>query len=127
MHLADEVLQHLLGVGEIRDHAILHGAHCGDVAGRTPEHVLGVDADSDDDLAAAAEIVLHGDDRRLVKHDATIAHVDEGVGRTQIDRQIAGEVAAQAFEHRSGTSLGKREKRPSNLATRASFHKATMV
>src|ERR1700750_2300143 len=45
VHLADEVLQHLLGDGEVGDHAVLHWTDRGDVARRAAEHLLGRDAD----------------------------------------------------------------------------------
>jgi hypothetical protein len=111
VHLADEVLQHLLGVGEIGDHAVLHRAHGGDVPRRAAEHVLGLGAHGDDDLAAAAVVLLHRDDRGLVEHDAAVADIDEGVGRPQVDGEVAGEIAAQTLEHRwvprSGGGWGK--------------------
>jgi hypothetical protein len=59
--------------------------------GRAAEHVLGLGADGDNDLAAARGFILNGDDRGLVEHDALVAHVDQGVCRTQVDRQITGE------------------------------------
>ena len=67
--------------------------------GRAAEHALGFGADGHDDLAATAGLVLHRDDGGLVEHDALVADVDERVGRAQVDGQIAGEIAAQAFEH----------------------------
>ena len=53
-------------------------------------------------------LVLHRDDRRLVEHDAFVAHVDQCVGGAQIDRQIAGKIAAQAFEHEATGELKRR-------------------
>ena len=85
MNLLDEVLEHLLGVGEIRNHAVLHRAHRRDVAGRSAQHVLGFDADRDDDLAAARGFILHGDHRRFVQNDAAFAHVDQRVRRPEIN------------------------------------------
>ena len=35
------------------------------------------------------------DHRGLVEHDALAAHVDQGVGGTQIDGEVVGEIAAQ--------------------------------
>jgi hypothetical protein len=102
VYFLDEVLQHLLGVGEVGDDAVLHRAYRGDVAGCAAEHALGLGADRDDDLAAARGLVLDRNHRRFVEYDALVAHVDEGVGGAQIDRQIAGEIAAQAFEHEGG-------------------------
>ena len=53
--------------------------------GRAAQHVLGLDADRDDDFAAARGLVLHCDDRGLVEHDAPLAHVDQRVGGSKID------------------------------------------
>ena len=45
MHLADEVLDHLLRDFEIGDDAVAHRADRLDVAGRAAQHHLGVVAD----------------------------------------------------------------------------------
>ena len=45
MHLADKVLDHLLGNFEIGDDAVAHRADRLDVARRSPEHHFGVVAD----------------------------------------------------------------------------------
>src|SRR5206468_2348558 len=76
---------------------------------RAPEHGLGLGADRDDHLAAARGLVLHRNHRRLVEDDPFVANVDQGISRTQIDRQIAGEITAQAFEHEA---TGKRRRTP---------------
>ena len=73
MRLADEVLQHLLGDGEIRDDAVFQRANGRDVAGRSAEHVLRFVAHGFDDAAAAPRVFPNGDDRRLVEHDAVPA------------------------------------------------------
>src|SRR5436190_12042750 len=128
VHLVDEVLQHLLGVGEVGDHAVLHGTHGRDVPGRAPEHGLGLGADRDDYLAAAPGLVLHRDHRGLVEHDALVAHIDQGVRRTQIDRQIARKITAQAFEHAAtGSERRERPKVARNLATDRTLSKATCM
>ena len=51
VHLADEVLDHLLGDFEVGDHAVAHRADGLDVAGRAAEHQLGLVADGEDLLA----------------------------------------------------------------------------
>ena len=106
VHLADEVLEHLLGVGEVGDDAVLHRPDRGDVAGRAAEHPLGLGADRRDRARAADHAVLaHRDHRRLVEHDALAAHVDQGVGRAQVDGQVVGEHAAELLEHRGSGSV----------------------
>jgi hypothetical protein len=42
--------------------------------------------------------------RRLVQHDALFTHVDEGVGSSQVDREIAREQPPEILEHRGGQS-----------------------
>ena len=42
-------------------------------------------------------------------HDAAIAHVDQRVGRPEIDADIAGKQAEEAIEHRAGRSFVSRE------------------
>jgi hypothetical protein len=84
MHLLDEVLEHFFGVGEIRNHPVLHGPNGGDMAGRAAQHVFGFDPDRDDDLAAACGFVLHRDHRRFVQNDAPFTHVYQGVCGSKI-------------------------------------------
>ena len=101
VHLLDELLEHLLGDGEVGDHAVLHRADGGDVARRLAEHLLGRHADRLDRLLGVGPAFgANGDHRGLVQHDALAAHVDQGVGGAEVDRQIVGEVGAQETEHR---------------------------
>lgn len=95
--LVDEVLQHLLADAEIRDHAVFHRTDGGDVARGTAEHALGLGAHGDDALLAA--MAANGDHGRFVQDDAALAHINKGIGSTQVDRQIAGKHATQFFEH----------------------------
>ena len=54
VHLADEVLDHLLGDFDVGDHAVAQGADRLDVVGRLAHHQLGVVADGLDPLDAVA-------------------------------------------------------------------------
>ena len=86
MRLLDEVVQHLLGLLEVGDDAILHRLDRDDVAGRAPKHLFGF-------LAHGFYFTCHsidGDDRRLVHDDALTVRKDERVRSPKIDRQIAG-------------------------------------
>src|SRR5690606_23112441 len=65
VHLVDEVLEHLLADAEVCNHAILHRADGGDIAGRTAEHALGFGTDRHHALLVA--VGADGDDRRLVQ------------------------------------------------------------
>jgi hypothetical protein len=100
VHLADEVLQHRLGHGEVGDHAVLHRPHRGDVAGRAAEHALGIAAHRGHRARAARAAVLADRHHRgLVQHDALPAHVHQGVRRAQVDGNIVGKDAAELLEH----------------------------
>jgi hypothetical protein len=56
VHFAYEVLQHFLGNGEVGDDAVLQGADRFDVARRTAQHALGLEADGFDGLGAAGPL-----------------------------------------------------------------------
>jgi len=88
---------------EVGDAAALHGAVRGDVAGGAAEHALGLGAHGGDFTHAV--VVAHGDHGRLVQDDALSGDVDEGVGRSQVDRKVVGEQAAKLLEHQ-GICLG---------------------
>ena len=100
VHHLDELLDHLLGDGEVGDDAVLHRADGLDVARHLAEHLLGFLADRLNGLLAVrAAFLANRNDRRLVEDDALAAHVDQRVGRAEIDREIVGKVAAQKTEH----------------------------
>ena len=100
VHHLDELLDHLLGDDEVGDHAVLHRADRLDVAGHLAQHGLGFLADGLDGLLAArAAFVADRDHRGLVEHDALVAHVDQGVGGAEVDRQVGGEMPTENFEH----------------------------
>ena len=65
MHLADEVLDHLLGDFEIGDDAVAHRTDRLDVAGRAPQHHLGVVADGADGFLAAPVVMVATTDGSL--------------------------------------------------------------
>jgi hypothetical protein len=94
MHLLDEVAEHLFGDVEVGDHTILERSDGLDRAGRAAEHALGLDPHGVD-LAGAG---VHCDDARLAEHDAAPAHVDQGVGRAEVDRHVAATEAGEVTE-----------------------------
>ena len=100
MHLADELLQHLFGHGEVGDHAVLHRTYDGYGARRLAEHLLGALADGLNRFFGVRS-AFHADrhDRRLVEHDAATAHIDQGIGGAEVDGQVIGEVTAKKTEH----------------------------
>jgi len=88
--------------------------------GRTALMWPGVDRD--DDLAAAGVVVLHRDNGRLIENDALVTDVNKSIGSSQVDRKIAREVAAQAFEHWIATEA---RKSAGNLTICRTLYKAT--
>src|SRR3990167_3815129 len=106
VHLADEILEHLAGDGEVGDHAFLHRPDRLDRSRRATEHLLGFVADGKDGAIVATGVILtDGDDRGFVQHDALVAHEDQGISGTQVDGDIAGEETTKAFEHAENSVL----------------------
>jgi len=95
--LLDEVAQHRLGDLEVGDDAVLEGPDGDDVAGRAPDHLLRLRADGEH-LAPAARLLLHRDDGGLVAYDPFALHVDQRIGRSQIDREIVREQSKDRIE-----------------------------
>ena len=84
MYLADEVVQHLLGDVEVRDHAVAQRPDSHDVGGRSANHFLGFRADSQYFFS----FLINRDYRWLVDDDAFAAHIYQGIGRSQVDADI---------------------------------------
>ncbi len=96
----DELLEHLLGHGEVGDHAVFHRADGLDIARHLAQHLLGFLAYGlNGFLAAGAALVADGDDRRLVEHDALAAHINERVGGAEVDGQIRRKILPECSEH----------------------------
>ena len=108
MHHLDELLEHLLGHGEVGNHAVFHRADGFDVAGHLAQHGLGFVADGlDGFFALRAAFVADGHHRGLVQHDALVAHKNQGVGGTKVNRQVGGKVPTECFKHvREGSGWG---------------------
>src|SRR5690606_2143609 len=64
MHHANELLEHLLGDGEVGDDTVLHGPYGFDIAGHPAQHLLGLTADCLDDLLATWAAFLPDGDYR---------------------------------------------------------------
>jgi len=80
----DEMTNHLLGVLEVRDHAVAQRTHRDDVGGRATEHSSGFSPDGEH-LAGA---LAHCNDRWLVDDDAAPADVHQGVGGPEVDAHV---------------------------------------
>ena len=98
MHLADEVLDHLLRDFEIGDDAVAHGTDGFDIAGGAPQHHLGVVADGAHRFFAAAR-GNGGHHRRLVQHNAAAFDIDQRVRRSEVDCHVARKGTQKTAEH----------------------------
>jgi hypothetical protein len=85
VRLLNEVVEHLFRDFEVGDHAILHRLDGHDVAGRAPQHLLGLFAHG----FHFARILVDRHNRGFVDHDALAGRVDQGVGGAKIDGQVA--------------------------------------
>ena len=95
MHHLDEHLEHLLGDGEVGNHAILHGPNRLDAAWHLAQHLLGLGANGLDGLLAAGPaLVSDGHHRWFIEDNAFAARIDQGVGSAEVDGQILGEETA---------------------------------
>ena len=100
--------QHLLGHVEVGDDAVFERPDGADGAGRAAEHALGLGAHGVD-LAGA---VVDSDDGRLGEHDAAAADIDESVGGTKVDGDVARAEAREEVEETDDLLLSIRFNRP---------------
>jgi hypothetical protein len=81
MHHANELLEHLLGDGEVGNHAVFHGANGFNVARHLAQHGFGfVTNRLQDFFALGAAFMANGHDGGLVENNAFVAHKNQGVG-----------------------------------------------
>jgi hypothetical protein len=98
VHLADEVLDHFFRDFEVGDDAVAHRADRFDIAGGSPQHHLGVVADSADRFLAAAR-QDGGHHAGFVEDNAAALDIDQRIRCPQIDGHVAGERAKKTAEH----------------------------
>src|SRR6266540_739255 len=114
-HLADEVVEHLLGDVEVADDTVLERTDRDDARRRPPDHSLRLCADRED--VTGTQILR--DDRRLRDDDAASTHVDQRVRGPEIDADIAREQAEESVEQWESPSEGAdRVDRKDNRAAR---------
>jgi hypothetical protein len=82
VHLADEILQHFLRDEKVGDNAVFQRSNGGDVTGRTSQHPFCIQTNRSH--AFLVVLVTNCHHRRLVQNDAILAHVDKGVGGSEI-------------------------------------------
>ena len=98
MDLVDKMLQHFFRDGEVGDHAVLQRPDSRDVARGTSQHQFRLGTDGGDALRSARSTVLaDGHHRRLVQYDPLAAHINQCVSCAQVNGQVVGEHAKQAF------------------------------
>ena len=97
LHTADEVTQHLLGDLEIGDDAVLHRADGKDPAWGAAQHGFGFPADRQY-LIAPFTVALDRYHRGFPDDDALTAHIDQRIGRTEVDGHIAAEVILEPLK-----------------------------
>ena len=86
---------HPLGDLEVRDRPAPQRPHGHDVTGRPADHLPRL-APRGQHLAGLA---VEGDDRRLVEHDAAALHVDERVGRPEVDGKVTSHASDPSSRH----------------------------
>ena len=90
------MLQHLLGDGEVSDHAVAQRPYGADIAGRAAQHFLGFLAHGLDALAATG-LGADGHHRRLIQDDALVADENQGIGGAQIYGQVIDQQTAESI------------------------------
>src|SRR5262249_3021545 len=98
MHLADEVVEHLLRHVEVGDDAVLQWPNRLDVSRRPTHHRLGLVAHRKHRVIG----LVDGDDGGFVHHDALAADVDEGVRGAQIYGEVIGEEPGEDAQQHGG-------------------------
>src|SRR5262249_27212286 len=87
VRLVDEMAEHRLRHLEIGDDPVLHRTDGDNVAGRSPEHLLGLFADGKDLLCARCA-ALDGDDGRFVRDDAFPSYEGQRRRSSEIDGKV---------------------------------------
>src|SRR5262249_48311965 len=98
VHLADEVVEHLLRHVEVGDDTVLERPDGLDVPWRAPHHRLGLVPDGEHRMIG----LVDGDDRGLVHHDALAADVHEGGGRGEVDCEVVGKESGEDAQQHVG-------------------------
>ena len=85
MHLTNKMPQHRFGNLEVRNNTIAQRADRYNIARCSAQHTLGVITDSDDLITTS----FNRYDRRLSEHDAMVFNINECVGGSKVDTNIA--------------------------------------
>ncbi len=95
MYFFNELFEHLLGNGEVGNHAVFHRANHRDAARCFAEHILGFFADClDGFFGVGAAFKADRNYRRLVEHNAAATHINERICRAKVDGQVVRKILA---------------------------------
>src|SRR5216683_3154495 len=106
VHLADEMLDHFLRHLEIGDDAVAQRPDRLNVARGAADHQFRLLSDGEDlSLALDARDCDH---RRLIQDDTAPFHVDDGVCRAEVDRQVGRQKTQHSSKHLTANPIEKR-------------------
>ncbi len=91
VRLLNEIVQHLFRDFEVGNHAVLHGLDGHDVSRSAAQHLFGFLAHG----LHFSGVLVDCHDGWLVDHDALAFGKHQRIGRSQIDREIAGKHAEE--------------------------------
>ena len=97
MRLANEMFDHCLGRVEIGDYAAAQRTYRTNITWRAADHLARLLAHRQH--APLAALLDDGHHRRFVQDDLSPAHIDQRVGRAEVDRDVFGESAEQTRKH----------------------------
>ena len=95
MNFLDKVAEHRLSHFVVGDDPVAERTDRDDVARSAAEHALGVIPDSEHEIGAR----LHRHDGRFAEDDSMILDIDQGIGGTEIDADVAGKCSEKFADH----------------------------
>ena len=104
VHPVNEVAQHLLADLEVGNHAVFERSNGLDVARRPTDHPLGFGTHGE----GTSILDVHRHHRWLVQDDAPAAHVDERVGRTEVNGHVPPKEEEMVVTHEKSVSSRER-------------------
>src|SRR5450830_1077325 len=100
MYFAYEVFEHLLGDGEVSNHAVFHWANRHNIGGSTSQHAFSFRTYSEQCFfACRATLKANSDYGWLVKNDAAATRVNQGICCAKVNGEVVGEITVNHTEH----------------------------
>ncbi len=96
MHALNKIFDHFLRRAEVSDHPILQRTDRFDFLRRAPQHQLGFVAESIGHHHPP--LLPHRHHRRLIQHHPAALHIDQRVGRAEVDSHVFRHQAEQFTE-----------------------------